>query len=149
MDSKLTLILPVLGLILLALVPSGNAVIKCHVCNSKSDGECGDPFFHEDSPNKPKTNEFIQECAKEATFCRKITQTVRDDSRVIRSCGFEKHEEGRECYSTVLEEYNTYVCACSNTAEQNEAGLPCNTATGLQLSLVGLVSTLVLARLVQ
>ena len=26
---------------------SGNAVIKCHVCNSKSDGECGDPFFHE------------------------------------------------------------------------------------------------------
>ena len=28
---------------------------------------------------------------------------VRDDSRVIRSCGTEEHEEGRECYSTVLE----------------------------------------------
>jgi len=149
MDSKLTLILPVLGLILLALVPSGNAVIKCHVCNSKSDGECGDPFFHEDNPDTPKTSKFVQECASDATFCRKITQTVRDDSRVIRSCGTEEHEEGRECYSTVLEEYNTYVCACKNTPEQIAAGTPCNTATGLQLSLVGLVSTLVLARLVQ
>jgi hypothetical protein len=36
---------------------------------------------------------------------------VRGDERVIRSCGWEKHEKG-DCYSTVLEEYNTYVCAC-------------------------------------
>ncbi len=35
---------------------------------------------------------------------------VRDDVRVIRSCGWIEHKN--ECYTTVLEEYNTYVCTC-------------------------------------
>lgn len=31
--------------------------------------------------------------------------TVRGDERVIRSCGYEKYK--KDCYKTVLEEYNT------------------------------------------
>ena len=38
--------------------------------------------------------------------------SVRDDVRIIRGCGYIPDEKGRECYTTVLEEYNTEVCAC-------------------------------------
>ena len=47
---------------------------------------------------------------------------VRGDERVIRGCGYEEDPKGRDCYTTVLEEYNTEVCMC------NEDG--CNSATG-------------------
>merc|ERR1711892_247068 len=37
---------------------------------------------------------------------------IRDDDRVIRSCGWIPDDKGRDCYTTVFEEYNTLVCAC-------------------------------------
>merc|ERR1719237_166946 len=67
----------------------------------------------------PKSgNDFLLPCpadtADKKHFCRKIYQNVRGDERVIRSCGWIKDERERACYSTVLEEYNTDVCACDN-----------------------------------
>merc|ERR1712131_157329 len=89
--------------------------------------------------DQPKTREFIQECPNDGKeyFCRKIYQNVRGDERVIRSCGWEKNEKS-DCYATVLEEYNTYVCQC-NTDE-------CNSAS---LSSLAVFSTLLMAYLMQ
>ena len=52
--------------------------IKCHQCNSYDSYHCADPFYYEDSPNVPKTNEFLKDCpadtADKTYFCRKIYQ---------------------------------------------------------------------------
>ena len=52
--------------------------IKCHQCNSYDSFHCQDPFYYEDSPDKPKTMEFLQDCpadtADRTYFCRKIYQ---------------------------------------------------------------------------
>ena len=50
--------------------------IKCHICNSYDSYHCGDPFYYPDSPDKPKTDKFLQECGtdQQYTFCRKIYQ---------------------------------------------------------------------------
>jgi len=131
MDSKLLFPLATAFLVL-CLVETGSS-IKCHQCN---------PFYYEDSPDKPKTMEFLQDCpadtADRTYFCRKIYQNVRGDERVIRGCGYEEDPKGRECYTTVLEEYNTEVCACKDDG--------CNSATGFSLS-AALVSAVGLAYL--
>ena len=38
---------------------------------------------------------------------------MRGEERVTRSCGYIQYKDKADnCYSTVLEEYNTYVCTC-------------------------------------
>merc|ERR1712137_1270526 len=124
MDSKLLFPLATAFLVL-CLVETGSS-IKCHQCNSYDSFHCQDPFYYEDSPDKPKTMEFLQDCpadtADRTYFCRKIYQNVRGDERVIRGCGYE--------------EDHTEVCMC------NEDG--CNSATGFSLS-AALVSAVGLA----
>jgi len=66
---------------------------------------------------------------------------VRGDERVIRSCGWIKDERERACYSTVLEEYNTDVCACDD-----EDG--CNSATTSSISVIAVLSTMALGYLI-
>ena len=103
-------------LLLLGLMPVSLA-LQCHQCTSFTDTQCGDPFHYEparagDKP-VPKTMEYLKPCpsdGKNYTICRKIYQNVRGDVRIIRSCGYEKYKN--DCYKTVLEEYNTYVCQC-------------------------------------
>merc|ERR1712222_292906 len=121
MDSKLLFPLATAFLVL-CLVETGSS-IKCHQCNSYDSYHCADPFYYEDSPDTPKTLEFLQDCpadtADKTYFCRKIYQNVRGDERV-------------------LEEYNTEVCACKEDG--------CNSATGFSLS-AALVSAVGLAYL--
>jgi len=140
MDSKLLFPLATAFLVL-CLVETGSS-IKCHQCNSYDSYHCADPFYYEDSPDVPKTNEFLKDCpadtADKTYFCRKIYQNVRGDERVIRGCGYEEDAKGRECYTTVLEEYNTEVCACKEDG--------CNSASGFSLS-AALVSAVGLAYL--
>ena len=66
---------------------------------------------------------------------------VRGDERVIRSCGYEEKfssdGEKRECYNTVLEEYNTYVCTCE--------GDGCNGSANIKFSIFSIVCTTILA----
>lgn len=73
----------------------------------------------------------IKQGLKLTTFYRKdkilsafltISVLVRGDERIIRGCGYEEDPKGRDCYTTVLEEYNTEVCACKDDG--------CNSATG-------------------
>ena len=103
-------------LLLLVLLPLTYA-IKCHQCTSFTDTQCGDPFHYDPAragdPKVPKTMEYLKDCPSDGhnyTLCRKIYQNVRGDVRIIRSCGYEEYKN--DCYKTVLEEYNTYVCQC-------------------------------------
>lgn len=124
--------------ILLSLVHSSTG-LKCHVCSSYEKEGCADPFVKEDG--SVISNEFLQECpaanpqGEPYTICRKIYQNVRGDERVIRSCGYEEYKN--ECYKTVLEEYNTYVCQCK--------GDGCNPASYTQISMVAIISSVILS----
>lgn len=126
MDSKLLFPAATLFLVL-CLVDSGSS-IKCHQCNSYDDYHCADPFYYPDAPDKPKTDKFLLDCPSDDKdyFCRKIYQNVRGDVRVIRGCGYIKDDKDRECYTTVLEEYNTEVCSCDTDG--------CNSASMFQVS---------------
>jgi len=109
---------------------------------------CADPFFHDDLPGEkgaPKSGtDFLKDCpantAGKEHFCRKIYQNVRGDERVIRSCGWVKDDRERDCYSTVLEEYNTDVCACKTDG--------CNSATTSSISVIAVLSTMALGYLI-
>jgi len=145
MDSKL--VFPVALLVLMCLIDTGSS-IKCHVCNSYEHGRlCADPQTHEDG--KPvRTDDQLVECGNENDpagrdyFCRKIYQNVRGDERIIRSCGYVKDEgKDRDCYTTVLEEYNTLVCQCNN-----EDG--CNSGNMYKLSSFAVLSAILLAYLI-
>merc|ERR1712032_471475 len=78
MDSKLLFPLATAFLVL-CLVETGSS-IKCHQCNSYDSYHCADPFYYEDSPDTPKTLEFLQDCpadtADKTYFCRKIYQNA-------------------------------------------------------------------------
>eukprot|EP00092_Neocalanus_flemingeri_P068910 GFUD01084321.1.p1 GENE.GFUD01084321.1~~GFUD01084321.1.p1 ORF type:complete len:191 (+),score=11.20 GFUD01084321.1:67-573(+) len=117
--------------------------IRCHQCNSYEHAHCDDPFHHTDDPTKePKTDEFLKDCPNDGVeyFCRKIYQNVRGVERVIRSCGYIKDDKDRQCYTTVLEEYNTLVCQCGTDG--------CNSASMGKVSIVAIVSALLLACLI-
>merc|ERR1711887_182967 len=145
MDSKL--VFPLTLLLLATIIDSGSG-LNCYQCNSYEDALCADPFFHYDENGEeagPKSgNDFLKACpadtADKEHFCRKIYQNVRGDERVIRSCGWIKDERERECYSTVLEGYNTDVCACKEDG--------CNSATTSSISVIAVLSTMALGYLI-
>jgi len=145
MDSKL--VFPLTLLLLATIIDSGSG-LNCYQCNSYEDALCADPFFHDDLPGEkgaPKSGtDFLKDCPEDSAgkehFCRKIYQNVRGDERVIRSCGWIKDERERECYSTVLEEYNTDVCACKEDG--------CNSATTSSISVIAVLSTMALGYLI-
>jgi len=142
MDLRSSLFLAIT--VILALVSTGEA-LKCHQCTSYEHAKCADPMWNEDEGGERtiKTEEFLTECPtdKEYTHCRKIYQNVRGDERIIRSCGyiekFNSEGEKRECYNTVLEEYNTYVCMCE--------GDGCNGSSTIQFSMFSVLMTTILA----
>jgi len=123
----------------------GSSTIKCHQCNSYKDQHCDDPFHHPDDPDKkPKVDTFLAECPENMVdpFCRKIYQNVRGDERIIRSCAqVPDDRQDRTCYTTVLEEYNTIVCDCSN-----EDG--CNSGNTFKVSSLAVLSAVLLAYLI-
>lgn len=140
MDSKL--LFSACLLVILAVIPAGSG-LKCHVCSSFEDKNCEDPFYYDDKPDQWRTSEYLKECPTDdgnEYYCRKIYQNVRGVERVIRSCGWE--EQTKDCYSTVLEEYNTYVCKCNDKDG-------CNSASMFSISSLAILSTLALAFVMQ
>merc|ERR1712156_1252762 len=132
MDHRISLIL------LLVVALSFGDALKCHQCNSHDNEKCGDPFV--DDEGNVLTDEFLLPCADaNATLCRKIYQYIRGEESIIRTCG--KEEQKYDCYTTVLEEYNSEVCACDN-----EDG--CNGSSALSVSFVSIILTALGAYLV-
>jgi len=120
--------------------------LKCYQCSSYDDAQCTDPFLEDSQQRSTKAEmdtKFLKPCENDqATFCRKIYQNVRGDERIIRSCGWELYKDVKEpnCYKTVLEEYNTYVCQCF--------GEGCNGSSMLSVSVMAMLSAVFLAALV-
>jgi len=130
------------------------ADLECHVCNGMVDAECNDPFGrYAENGNLVNPEKFIKKCndpnikkelgfTEEATMCRKIYQDVRGDVRVIRSCAWEKNpkkdDPENNCYKTVMEEYNTYVCTCNDEKLCNGASL--TQASALLFALLPVVT---------
>jgi len=129
MNAKL--LIPACLLVIFAMIPSGSS-IQCHQCSSYTDVHCDDPFYYEDNKGVAKTTEYLKDCPNDGKdyFCRKIFQNVRGDTRVIRSCGWEKHEKG-DCYSTV----------CDTDG--------CNSGSMFSLSSLAVFSTLLVAFIMQ
>jgi len=105
--------------------------INCHVCNGMHQSQCDDPFGHyAENGDLINPDTFVSDCddaaikekygipAGGATMCRKIYQDVRGEVRVIRGCAWEENKKKEDpknnCYKTVMEEYNTYVCTCDS-----------------------------------
>ncbi|XP_074649143.1 UPAR/Ly6 domain-containing protein crok-like [Tubulanus polymorphus] len=59
-------------------IEEGSA-LKCYSCNTKLNSNCME--------DKTLTDDLIVTCPN-ATSCRKISQTVTGDYRIIRQCGF-------------------------------------------------------------
>jgi len=125
--------------VIFAIASTGEA-LQCHQCTSYEHAKCADPFTYLDGEErKLKTNEFLKDCPtdREYTLCRKVYQNVRGDERVIRSCGYEEYKN--DCYKTVLEEYNTYVCTCKEDG--------CNGSSTIQVSMISVLMAGILAAL--
>jgi len=130
---------------LVAATSKGVEALKCHQCTSYESTQCGDPFFFDDGIPR-SGDKYLKECPADDgntyTLCRKMFQNVKGDERIVRSCGWEESVspftgEKRECYSSVLEEYNTYVCTC------NEDG--CNGSATMKVSIISIIMAFVMA----
>jgi len=128
----------------LVAAPAGGTPSKCYVCSTATHGDkClnekqGDPL-----PDLDQKND-VKDCPPKngTSVCRKITQTVRDEVTVIRSCGYELWKGEEEiCYKTLHQEFNTLVCTCKGTGDNKL----CNSASGLTMSVMAVVATAVVA----
>merc|ERR1712012_636579 len=100
---------PVSIILVLAVTFSLGNALECHVCSSADNAECN----KYDKEGKYLGQGTLKTCPSgQDTYCRKIYQIIRDEESVVRSCGWEEDKVERECYTTVLEEYNTEVCSC-------------------------------------
>lgn len=121
-----------------ALICIGNA-ISCYECNSGSQYNgtaCGDPAT--DASLAP----FLTTCSGEYTLCRKMTQNVEGDYRVIRSCA----TSGRvnQCYGrTGTANIKLEYCECDK--EKCNSAPSMLPALSLSLSVVGALLLAVLA----
>lgn len=122
--------------------PEKGKDLMCYQCSSYEQAQCADPFLDDSQGNPKDMSEYLKPCDSKAKLCRKIYQNVRGDERIIRSCGWELYKDVKEpnCYKTVLEEYNTYVCQCF--------GSKCNGSSMLSVSVMAMLSAVFLAALV-
>merc|ERR1712183_177395 len=82
-----------LFLILAVTFNLGNA-LKCHQCNSNTEGEEGCNKYGDDGAWEGEGGQWLKKCdASEDQSCRKIYQMIRDKESVIRTCGTEAPEE--------------------------------------------------------
>merc|ERR1712062_660638 len=131
----------ILCLLILA-IQSGTA-LKCWECNSKYDSRCGDPFSnysvalvdcdqkHEDVGHLIEGFETDNKTGEpQAKFCRKTYQTVHDEIRIIRGCGWLPNTglvKGRTCFNRAgTHQIQLLHCVCDTDG--------CNTASTMKLS---------------
>lgn len=133
--------LPLCVFVLFAYVQTANT-LHCWQCNTIYDKFCKDvPAGPVKDIDKLETclKEMYKECKSENglnyTLCRKQVQTVNNEPRIIRSCGFSKSQH--DCYMTKNPPVTTEVCQCE--------GDGCNGSQRVNLSFVALFSAIWLA----
>lgn len=97
------------------MVPSAES-LHCWDCNSGYDPRCADPFDnHSIALVDCSQISYSHLNVKEATLCRKTTQTVNGKLRVIRSCGWlnSTHEDdGKSCFQRSGSQ-DVYITHCT------------------------------------
>ncbi|KAL7300668.1 hypothetical protein TKK_0006651 [Trichogramma kaykai] len=120
-----------LALFVAAVSPQFAEGVICYQCNSEYDPRCGDPF---DPYSLGTVNCSFQPRLEhlnhlEPTLCRKITQKVYGQDRVVRGCGFvtdEKADDKACLMRTGTHDVRAHYCSCTtdlcNGAESFVAG---------------------------
>lgn len=115
--------------------------IKCFSCNSHYDKNCGDPFSNYttelvncDQEQHKMTHLPLQEDGSRytANICRKTSQSISDQVRVIRGCGWLPNPESmkdRDCFTRAgTHEVMVHHCVCKtdscNSSPQVLTSLP-------------------------
>ncbi|GFU29851.1 uncharacterized protein NPIL_288161 [Nephila pilipes] len=72
--------------------------LHCWECNSKYDPNCGEPFKNHTISLADCSQRFlVHNMTITSTICRKITQRVQGELRIIRGCGFFNPEAAGTC----------------------------------------------------
>jgi len=125
-----------LSLLLLLGLATTSLGIKCFSCNSHYDRNCADPFNNYTSElvncdqedhrmtHLPLKNDTTRHAANS---CRKTIQIVKDQMRIIRSCGWLPNPESladRECFTrTGTHSVMVHHCVCKEDGCNGVAGL--------------------------
>ncbi|EFX70861.1 uncharacterized protein LOC124201155 [Daphnia pulex] len=111
------IIIGLTALFFFATLHSANC-LHCWDCNSAYDPRCGDPFDnHSIAMVDCSQMSYPHLSVKEATLCRKTTQSVNGNVRVVRSCGWlnsSNEDDGKSCFkrSGSQDVFLTH-CTCS------------------------------------
>jgi len=99
--------------------------LRCHSCNSIYDSRCGDPYDAYtvelvDCDQERRKLTHVEGIEGYDAFCRKTVQTVEDEVRVHRSCGFVPNvgsTADRGCFTrTGTHQISVYHCVCKEDA---------------------------------
>jgi len=120
--------------------------LQCHSCNSIYDSRCGDPYDAYttelvDCDQEKRKLTHVEGIEGYKAFCRKTVQTVEDEIRVHRSCGFVPNvgsTADRGCFTrTGTHQISVYHCVCNGDA--CNSSLPLVSSSPLLLLLLSLV----------
>ncbi|KAG8201727.1 hypothetical protein JTE90_012788 [Oedothorax gibbosus] len=125
-------------LLLLGFYLRFGACLHCWECNSKYDPNCGEPFKNATIALADCSQRFLNDDMDiTSTICRKITQKVNGQERIIRSCGFYNPEDAGHCiYRAGTHMVYMHYCQC--------AGEGCNSSGDLVPRIPTILATLLL-----
>jgi len=88
--------------------------LKCFVCNSYVEGEteCSDDF---DGEHYMIQEHFLKTCPVEEgkeVYCKKVKMWLQGETRVDRSCGYNKREYPEPCYQSRSDDHIVDTCQC-------------------------------------
>jgi hypothetical protein len=134
--------LVIISLVVLVCLIKDTSAIMCYHCNSEYDPRCGDPF---DPYSLGQVNCSVQpkpeHITEEPTLCRKMSQKVYGEVRVVRGCGYVPDaRDNKDCLRrSGTHDVLAMYCACTSDL--------CNGATSQHKSqlLVGAAALLSLA----
>ncbi|XP_014221508.2 uncharacterized protein LOC106648878 [Trichogramma pretiosum] len=118
-------------LVLLSCSITNGLAIKCWVCRSDFDPNCGDPFKNTTAPitDCSQFNDLEHLPGVRPTMCRKIRQRVSGEWRIFRSCAYlgEPGILGDESLCLMRTgTHNIFMEYCTCNSDDG-----CNSATGL------------------
>ncbi len=132
--------------------------IQCWECNSAYDKRCGDDFdgYSVALVDCDQRQNLVQhldhefgewvesgDATESAALCRKTTQTVEGETRVIRGCGWVKNFDslrGRSCFNRAgTKEIQMFHCVCDTDSCNGAADVVANTVKVLLVAVAAFV----------